>query len=248
MTPTQAVLLGVVQGLTEFLPVSSSGHLVIFQKAFGLSHPPINFDILVHTATLIAVIIVFRKEIIQIKKSLIKAIIVGSIPTAIIGLLLESQAEQLFNSLTIVGLALLVTTVLLLSTRFIKTSNQNPRSSVQTKSAFFIGIAQGIAVIPGISRSGSTIIAGLWSGLDQKTAVTFAFLISIPAIVGAQLLQLSKMSALQPGEGATFILGFVSAAITGIISLKILKLLVEKNKLYAFSAYTGILAVLVLLS
>lgn len=244
MTLIEAAALGLVQGLTEFLPVSSSGHLVILQKLIGFEHPPIAFDVLVHMATLVAIAVVFWADLRRIDRQAAKAILIGSIPTAAIGLSLSLLETTLFNSLPLVATALLATSLLLLSTKYLKT---NPRkTTVDIRSALIVGAAQGVAVIPGVSRSAATIVAGLWLGFDQKLAVRFAFLLAIPAILGAQLLKLRELATSQIPT-PTLILGFLVASITGLLALRALKKIVESSKLHLFAAYTIALAALLFL-
>lgn len=247
MTSIQAIILGLIQGLTEFLPVSSSGHLVIFQKGLGFNEPPLAFDVLVHTATLVAIIVFFWQDLLKIDRSRILAIGVGTIPTAVIGLLLEKKSQMLFNDLSLVGGGLLITSLLLISTKFNKRRPQK-KSRVKYKSAFLIGVAQGIAVIPGISRSGATIVSGLWLGLERKEAVTFAFILAIPAIIGAQVLKFQDLVASGQLTALPSIAGFVTAAVSGWISLKLLKLMVNKARLHRFAYYTLPLAFVLLFS
>lgn len=247
MTFLQALLLGLTQGLTEFLPVSSSGHLVILQRIFGFEHPPLAFDVLLHIGTLLAIIVTFSDEIKKADLKLIKAIVIGSIPTGIIGLLLNTKTDSLFNSLPLVGLALIATSLILISTKFIKSSEARDKKEISTKTAILVGIAQGLAIVPGISRSGATIVAGLWMGLGWKKAVVFSFLLSIPAILGAQLLQFSNSLNDLSGQSDLYFAGFLAAVISGILSIKAVKVVVKKSKLHLFAIYTFILATLILL-
>lgn len=246
MTLIQAALLGLVQGLTEFLPVSSSGHLVILQKILGFTDPPIAFDVMVHSATLVAVVIFFWEEIVTANRNLIKAIVVGTLPTLVIGLTANNSSEMLFNNLTIVGIGLLSTTLLLYSTKWLHRRQQKKEKYVSLKIAFVIGIAQGLAVIPGISRSGATIITGLWLGLKRQEAVRFAFLVSIPAIIGAQVLKLPEMVFSNQFSIGSSLIGFLTAAISGWFALRLLKVIVETAKLHRFALYTLTLALLIL--
>lgn len=232
MTIVQAFFLGLLQGLTEFLPVSSSGHLVIGQHFFGFDQPPVVFDILVHLATALAIIIVMLPVIKNLRFNYLKLLFIASIPAGIIGLFLNSAIEQLFNSLALVGLALLITSVILFFTRFYQ-SNPKPKKPTMSD-VIVIGLFQSLAIIPGISRSGSTISAGLFRHLNPTTAFEFSFLLSLPAIFGAQLLQLPYLNLTNPLPLA---IGFITAFISGIISLKALKKLVIKNKLSLFSWY-----------
>jgi undecaprenyl-diphosphatase len=273
MDPIEAIILGIIQGLTEFLPVSSSGHLVLFQQLFGLKEAELFFDVCVHLGTLVAVIIVFRQEIIKIISVLLQLvslagqkekflqkvksdpefkmavfIVIGSIPTAILGLLFVSIADRLFSSALITGLMLMVTGLLLWLTRKAGTHAVSTSIGHLTPGkAFIIGIVQGLAIIPGISRSGSTISTGLLLGVDRETAARYSFLLSIPAIVGAGLLSLKEgFSQTNPAIWIS-LLGAVPAALVGYGALKSLLHMVKKGRLYVFAPYcwlVGILAIL----
>ncbi|NIM03664.1 undecaprenyl-diphosphatase, partial [bacterium] len=192
MSYSQAIILAIVQGLTEFLPVSSSGHLVIFQKLFNLTEPPVLFDILIHVGTLGAILLYFRKEIVKISKKTIWLIFIGTIPALVVGLLLQGYISLIFDSLKLVGVTLLITAGLLfLSKQF---SQLNRRfSHLKWLDALFIGAFQALAILPGISRSGSTIVSGMWRKLDRKTAFQFSFYLAIPAILGALTLQIPDL-------------------------------------------------------
>jgi undecaprenyl-diphosphatase len=273
MNSTEAIILGIIQGLTEFLPVSSSGHLVLFQQLFGLKEAELFFDVCVHLGTLVAVIIVFRQEIIKIISALLQLvslagqkekflqkvksdpelkmavfIVIGSIPTAILGLLFASIADRLFSSALITGLMLMVTGLLLWLTRKAGTHAVSTSIGHLTPGkAFIIGIVQGLAIIPGISRSGSTISTGLLLGVDRETAARYSFLLSIPAIVGAGLLSLKEgFSQTNPAIWIS-LLGAVPAALVGYGALKSLLHMVKKGRLYVFAPYcwlVGLLAIL----
>jgi undecaprenyl-diphosphatase len=270
MTTLQAIILGVIQGLTEFLPVSSSGHLVLFQKIFGLKQAELVFDVGVHLGTLVAVIAVFRREIKNIIAALIQLsslagpkeailqkiesdpqlkmalmIVIGSIPTAILGFLFAGIADQLFASGMITGLMLMVTGLLLWLTRRTGASVDQARSDRLTpKNALIIGIVQGLAIIPGISRSGSTISIGLLLGIDRELAARYSFLLSIPAIIGAGLLSLKdNISQTDLAIRAT-LLGSFAAAIVGYAALKSLLQLVKKGRLHVFAPYCWLVGTL----
>ncbi len=244
MNTSHAVILGVIQGLTEFLPISSSGHLVIFQKLLGLkSEKEILFDCSLHIGTLIAVCIYFKKEIKDIVNSVLQFnkekyefkiflnIIIGSIPTAIIGLVFRDLFEKTFASAYWTGIMLCITGILLGITRFFKNNTREIRPIY----SLLIGIAQGIAIIPGISRSGATISCALMCGLKKKAAFEFSFLLSIPAIGGAFLLEVVKVK--QIINIFPILLGTFLSAIVGLIALKILDKVVTKGDLYYFSPY-----------
>ena len=176
MTLFEAVFLGLIQGLTEFLPISSSGHLVIGQKLLGFEYPPVLFVILVHCGTLFAIIFYFNKRIIVFYKSYnnLRLIFIGSLPAVLIGLFLNDYLEALFDSLIVVGLCFFITAGLLFLTNFVKKANKD-FSKIDGITSFKIGCLQALAILPGVSRSGSTISAGPWHGLKKETAFAFSF-------------------------------------------------------------------------
>lgn len=273
MNSTEAIILGIIQGLTEFLPVSSSGHLVLAQKLFGLKQAELFFDVGVHLGTLVAVVVVFRREVMKIVSALMRLIhlagsketflhkiesdpqlkmalliVIGSIPTALLGFLFAGIADRLFSSGLITGLMLMVTGVLLWLTRQTNASVDQIRSDRLTpKNAFMIGIVQGLAIIPGISRSGSTISIGLLLGIDREMAARYSFLLSIPAIIGAGLLNL-KEGLSQPDLAVrAVLLGAFAAALVGYGALKSLLQVVKKGRLHVFAPYcwlVGLLAII----
>ena len=273
MTTLEAIILGIIQGLTEFLPVSSSGHLVLFQKLFGLKQAELFFDVGVHLGTLAAVIVVFRRELKKIITALVRLIslawpketilqrvesdsqlkmalliVIGSIPTAILGLLFAGIADRLFASGLITGLMLIVTGLLLWFTRRTRASFDQARSDRLTpKNALIIGIVQGLAIIPGISRSGSTISIGLLLGIDREMAARYSFLLSIPAIIGAGLWSLKGSLSQTDLAIRAALLGAFTAALVGYAALKSLLQVVKKGRLHIFAPYcwlVGILAII----
>lgn len=257
MTLPQALILGLVQGLTEFLPISSSGHLVIGQNILGFSEPPVSFDILVHIGTLTAVLIFFRQilwrlvkktasklirgEITEVPKET-TAVIVGTIPAVIIGFFLNHFIEKIFNSVVLVGVTLMLTAGLLFSTTLIKKSEKK-LTDLTWRDALFIGILQALAILPGISRSGSTVVAGLWRNLTRESAFVFSFLLSIPAILGAMVLQVGDTSNVINGDYLTYFMGFVSAVFSGYLSLKLFKNALIQGKLAFFGIYCLLLGI-----
>ena len=270
MNTLEAVILGAVQGLTEFLPVSSSGHLVLLQNLFGLQEPELLFDICLHVGTLVAVLVVFHREILEILTALVQfpgrlksagsirnllagdesirmalLIVVGSIPTAVIGLLFKEITDQLFGSLTIVGCMLLVTGALLWLTRRIRSSGR-PIRDTTLKNALVIGIVQGLAILPGISRSGSTISTALFLGVDRKVAGRYSFLLSIPAIVGALVLSLDTPELHTTIPIGTILAGSVISAVVGWIALVILLRVVDRGQLHRFAPYCWLVGVVTL--
>jgi undecaprenyl-diphosphatase len=260
MTVLKAIILGLVQGLTEFLPVSSSGHLVLGQHLFGFKEPEILFDVILHTGTLVAVVLVFYKELgslilefFRLPKTLAQdggfsaawkerpvfrlmlLIIVGLIPTGLMGVLLKDVFESLFASTLAVGIALLITGAVLFLTSRAPATGHNI-SGFKTRDALAIGIAQGLAITPGISRSGMTISTGLFLGLDRELAAKYSFLLSIPAILGALILEVKDglSGAFGPMELAV---GFIAALISGYLALVLLLRLVRKGRLHYFAYY-----------
>lgn len=255
MTTIQALFLGIVQGLTEFLPVSSSGHLVIFQHLFAIKEPPLAFDALVHWGTLVAVFIAFWDDIVKILKRpfsrLTYFIIVGCIPAGLAGVLLQPLFEKAFESLLVVGIGLLITGLLLMASEKISSQTIFGKGVRETKlwDILFIGFIQAIAIIPGISRSGSTIAGGLLAGLDREFAARYSFLLSIPVILGAGVMQLKDLAirGLPRQELLPYIIGPVAAAIFGFLAIKLVMKLVRGGKLSIFSYYCWLVGVLTLI-
>lgn len=239
----EAVISGIVQGVTEFLPVSSSGHLVILHKLMGLKEPQILFDIFLHMGTLAAIFIVFSKEIADIftvrRKSLF-FILLGTAATAVFVLLFEKRIEAAFSNVKLVGAMLMVTGVWLIFGSFFRFGSEG-MSGVK---AILIGLVQGVAAIPGISRSGTTISAGLFLGLDGQTAARFSFLLAIPAIIGAFLLK--AKDATLTGFNVNYIIGFLLSCVVGVSSLKLLLKLLYGNRFYLFGIYCILAGILVL--
>lgn len=268
----QGITLGIIQGLTEFLPVSSSGHLVLGQIFFGITQSQLVFDISVHMGTLLAVLVVYASDI---KAMLVSAanfffkaiffkpvvslfkedenlqmaglILIGSIPTAIIGFGLKQFEHVLFTSRVLVGCMLILTgTVLWISRKYY--FSENKTNGPDIKKTLLIGVCQGIAVIPGISRSGSTIAAGMFLGLDRHKAAKFSFLLSIPAILGAQILSIKDMINNNLSIDPVTIYATITSFITGLIALKILLTLVHSGRFHLFAPYCWLIGALVILS
>lgn len=264
-----SIFLGVIQGLAEFLPVSSSGHLVFFQNLLGFREPEILFDVALHLGTLLAVFIFFRSDLMQIvidikeylsdiisgKKALssIKErphalfafwVIIGTVPTGIIGVLFKDILESLFGKVELVGVMIFVTGVIVGISILIPHAYMK-KNRLGFLSAILIGIAQGIAIIPGISRSGSTIVCGLLCGLERELAARYSFLLSIPAIIGALVLQLSSYE--QHAIAFTpMITGFIVAAISGFLALKVLMKIVRRGNLSWFAPYCWAIGLMVI--
>lgn len=261
MTIVQALLLGIIQGLTEFLPISSSGHLVLVQHLLGLHEAELSFDVSVHVGTLAAVVLYFRQDILAILIGLARSlrsssrrqedrtyarlaglIVLGSIPTAAIGLALHGVADRLFASPLITGAMLLITGALLFATRPGRVPRGTGRSLplLTPKDALIMGLVQGMAVMPGISRSGSTIAMGILTGIGHETAARFSFLLSIPAVAGAALLVLRDAVQMGSIHLPTCLLGGVTALVVGYAALALLVFLVQKGRLFLFAPYCWI--------
>lgn len=264
MTPIEAIILGVVQGLTEFLPVSSSGHLVLFQHLFGLEEPAMLFDICLHGGTLVAVVTVLFKDIREMAVTLVMLparirragslsalwradpafrmmalICIGSVPTAIIGIAFKNIVHHLFASPLLVGVMLILTGFLLWMTRRMGQTGR-PVQLMSPRDALIIGLVQGLAITPGISRSGATISAALFLGMDRKVAGRYSFLLSIPAILGALLLSVLSPELHSSIPLGTILMGTGIAAVVGGLALVVLLRVVDQGRLYWFAPYCGL--------
>ncbi|MBW1973653.1 MAG: undecaprenyl-diphosphate phosphatase [Deltaproteobacteria bacterium] len=266
-----SLLLGIIQGLTEFLPISSSGHLVIIQKFFPPKSSNLFFDVMLHFGTLMAVLFYFRKDLylifsnlfiflrdflknkkLNLKQSpyilLFFFIIIGSIPAGLIGFFLENWIETLFIKPQVVGITFLITGFILFGTKF-ASSKKKGIEEMKIIDSFFIGLAQAAALLPGISRSGTTISTGIFLGFKKDFAFNFSFLLSIPAVLGATFFEFFHVTFFQKEEIAGIIIGTLSAAFTGYLTLKLLIKIIRKGKFYYFSYYcflAGIFTILCL--
>lgn len=235
----QAIILSLVQGITEFLPISSSGHLVFLQKLMPLESPPVFFDVLVHLGTLLAIIVYFRREIIAFFKipQNFLLIFIGTLPAAFFGLLLEDKLEMIFNSLFLVGIFWLVNSGLLFSLEFIKKEAPKKTGALKWQDFLFIGLFQALALFPGISRAGSTITAGLWRNQSPESALQISFFLSLPATLGALFLQILNF---RPNELPSLSISIISlflTSIVGFISLFYLEKILKKGKFPLFGFY-----------
>ena len=266
----QALILGIVQGLTEFLPVSSSGHLVLGRVLLGIPEQGIVFEVFVHFGTLLAVLLAFRKDIWAMILSFFKVlkvlfspaklsaqyrndadlrmaiyIILGTIPAVIIGLAFEDAIENAFNDPHLVCIMLIVTAAILFSTYFIK----SPGKELSLGKSLIIGLAQSLAILPGISRSGSTISFGMFFKVSGNEAARFSFLLSIPAILGATVLKSGELisTGIAPGYAVILLVGTLAAFISGFVAIKSLLNIVRKGKLYWFAPYCLLVGIIGLL-
>lgn len=272
MSYFEAIILGLVQGLAEFLPISSSGHLALLQQAFGIHEDKVLlFAVLLHVGTLISVFIVYWKDIWELIVELCLTIrdlctgkglrlaerpirklgvmiIVATIPTAIIGLVFSDFFDSLYNSVIPIGVGLIITGFLLI---FAEKKGEGNRGIQQMnfRNAIFIGMVQGVAICPGISRSGSTLFGSLICNLDRKFAVKFVFLISIPSILGSAVLE--APAALEAGvtaaEVGPVLVGMLVAAVSGLVAIKTMIKIVSDKKLSYFSYYVWALGLFVVL-
>lgn len=248
----QAAVLGIVQGVAEFLPISSSGHLVLVQEYLGITQETMAFDVFLHFATLLAVIIYFRSDLLKLSKKMMLAIVVASIPAGFAGIFLEDYITSAFGSLLFVGFALLVTGTFNCISEYKLKRQIEKKTEVKTvinnKMAFVIGLLQAFAILPGISRSGSTVFAGVVQNIDRKLAFKFSFIMSIPVIFGANLLHVSRAIS---GNGFSselnvLFVGGVLAFVSGFASLKLLELMMVKAKMTYFGIYCFVVGLLVI--
>lgn len=240
------IILGTIQGLTEFFPVSSSAHLVIAQKLLGISGEGVVIAVTLHLATCLALIIFFFKDILNILRDikLLSLIIIVTVITGIIGILGKDFFEGLFGSAELVAIALIITGLLLIIT---KKFTDYKREDINVKDALILGLAQGIAIIPGISRSGITIAALLFRKVERKTSFRFSFLASIPAVLGATLLKARDIRLILHTEFMNLSAAFILSLASGLLSLWLLKVILNKAKLHYFGYYCIIVAVVTLL-
>ena len=252
MTIWQATVLGIVQGIAEFIPISSSGHLVVLQHVFGINEPGMTFDIIVHLGSLCAVFAVFWKDIINLIKNpfqkMTGMLIIGTVPVVVVGFLIRDHMD-IFNQAFLLAAAFVFTGVLLLIADNIKHTTKTMRE-MTVLDAIVIGFMQAVALPPGISRSGATITGALISGLNRETAARFSFLMSIIAITGAGVLEvwevMGSYEGVYRGDIPAFMVGFFTAAIAGYFSIRLLLELIKKCKLRYFAYYVFILAALIL--
>ncbi|MGN0383034.1 MAG: undecaprenyl-diphosphate phosphatase [Eubacterium sp.] len=286
MSLLEAIILAIIQGVTEFLPVSSSGHLAIFKNLFGLKDMGLTYDILLHLGTLLAVFVVYWKDILRLiidgvgiiadciynfflffkntcldekntyrkiisnsYRKFALLIIVSTIPTGIIGVIGGDIIENAGATLIVPGLCLLITGVLLLIADNIPEGDKTPKKTTYGN-ALFTGIAQGVATLPGISRSGTTITACLACGMKKEFAVKYSFIMSIPAIMGAVVLDLTDLATEQIStpELTNYIVGTIVAAVVGYICIKTMLVVVKNKKFKYFSYYCFVMGAVAIIT
>ncbi len=266
------IIIGTVQGLTEFLPVSSSAHLVFMHELTGFA-PNLAFDTVLHMGSLVAVIGYFWKDVVQLLRSFISSlidmprgnfikgikedkfkkltwfIVIGTVPAGLAGYFFKDFFESLFSDITAVGFFLLITGFLLWGSERVskRTENKSSLKEMTVKNSLLIGVAQAFAIAPGISRSGATISTGLFLGLERELAARFSFLLSIPAILGAALVQVKDISTGLDVNTGAFIAGFIAAAISGYLAIKLMLKLVKERNLLIFAYYCWIVGAFVLI-
>jgi undecaprenyl-diphosphatase len=243
MTLTEAIVSGLVQGVTEFLPISSSGHLVFIHRLFGFSEPAVFFDICLHAATLAAVIIYFSRDIAALVRERnwkwLFYIIIATIPAVLTAVIFEDRISSFFVNPVKVAMMLVVTGVILFVGQFSLSKRNDGGAPPTFSSSLIVGIAQAFALFPGISRSGATISAGLAGGMNKENAFRFSFLISIPAIIGAVLYKglTIDIGAVIKGNVLNYAAGMAVAFAVGFLCLHILWSFIRKNRLYVFGGY-----------
>ncbi len=260
MSIVSAVILGILQGLTEFLPVSSSGHLAIGKHILDFESPDMLFDVMLHAATLLVVLIYFRRRVFLVikaffgiffkrfqkdyfeNKRFLWGIIIASIPTAVIGLAFEKYVLAYFETVVFVGYALIATSILL-----VISDNFHGRDRVTAGKSFMVGIAQGLAVTRGISRSGTTIAVSCMLGIERDEAAEFSFLLSVPAIIGAMILQIKDAAITNVDMLIPYGAGMAAAFISGFIVIGIMMAFIRSAQLKFFAIYCLILGLIVVI-
>lgn len=258
MSILEAIVLGLVQGLTEFLPVSSSGHLVIGKELLGIDSSGVAFEVVVHAATVLSTLVAFRKDILELLSGVLKfkmngqtiyvfKILISMVPVFIVGMFLKDHVEALFGEGTIVvGIALLVTSFLLYLSGVLKPKEKG----ITFRNALIIGVAQSVAVIPGLSRSGATISTGLLLGARREDIAKFSFLMVLVPILGEAFLELVSGGFASESTGIGVLplaAGFLAAFTSGLFACKAMIALVKKTKLKGFALYCAILGVIAII-
>ncbi len=259
MTIFQAIILGLVQGLTEFIPVSSSGHLILAHYVLGVHSGGLTFDVALHLGTLLALLIYFHKDIIMLINGLLGRndsqrlawwLALATIPAVIAGVLLESTAETAFRSVRLVGVTFILAALIMLAAEHVAHWHQTKTKlkQISGKQALAIGVAQAAALVPGVSRSGTTITTGLFLGLDRVAATRFSFLLGIPITAGAIAKVLVSDNAIHQisGEVTIFFVGVITAMLSGLFAIRFLLRYLAHHTLAPFAYYRIALGVLVL--
>lgn len=252
MTTFEALLLGIIQGFTEFLPISSSGHLVFAQYFLKINAPTLAFDVFIHFTTLFAIILYFSKDLKNITRRELTLLAVGTLPAVFVGLFLKDWVELAFNSIRYVSLELIASGIInfwiFSRLKHHADSELKEVSQLSYKQAILVGIGQAIAISPGISRSGTTVLSGLLNNFSRDLAFRFAFLLAIPAILGATVLEAVDVyqdpTSLQGINLEAFLVGGVAAFIVGLGSLKLFEFVIKKAQMHYFGVYCIVLGLL----
>ncbi len=244
MSYVDAAILGILQGLTEFFPISSSGHLVLVQSLLGVKVAGVSFELLVHLGSLAAVLIYFRERIVELvravfdrtmvpQRKVIAFLVIGTIPAGVVGVLLDDFFEQAFSNPTMTSYMLLATGLILLSTRFVR-----PREGeVTLVGSIVMGLGQALAIFPGISRSGSTIAAGMLCGIKPTEAAEFSFLLAVPAIGGAVVLKAGNLAEIGSELMGPYLAGMVLSFIFSLAAVHLLLKIVRRGRFQYFAYY-----------
>ena len=246
MSLLDAFLLGLIQGITEFLPISSSGHLVMGQALLDIQIPGVSFEVAVHVATLLSVLLVFRKRVAGLVVGAVRRdpeawrylglLALATLPAVVVGLGARAALEALFEVPLVSALGLLITGSFLWTSR--GAMARNPKARPGLRAAILMGLAQAFAIIPGISRSGATVVVGLWLGVEAEEAAAFSFLMAIPAILGAATLELPELAAGGIGLGTgPLILGSIVAAVAGVLAIWTFLAMLKRKSFHRFGPY-----------
>jgi undecaprenyl-diphosphatase len=248
MSLVQVIVLSIIQGIAEWFPISSSGHLALAQNFFGFQN--LSFDVFLHFASILAVFVMFWKEIIRLldirKKENFRyllLIVLGIIPAGVIGFLFKSKIEEFFSSMFYLGIFFIISGILVYSTKFFRAGR---KENLNWFDSLFIGIFQAVAILPGISRSGATISSGIYRGLNKQEAVKFSFLMAIPVVLGAAVLELKDLVASDINY-SLLIISFVITFIVSLFAIKVLLRIIKTDNFYLFGIYNFILGILVLI-
>jgi undecaprenyl-diphosphatase len=247
----EALLLGVVQGATEFLPVSSSGHLVVTQRLLGVVIPGVLFEVVVHVATLLSILLVYRGRVRELGLGALRRdrgawtylglLALATLPAAVLGLAFGSRLEALFDHPWVTGVGFLVTAAILWSSR--AALRRDPARPPGAREALLMGLAQSLALVPGISRSGTTVVVALWLGVEAREAAAFSFLMAVPAIAGAAVLQVPGLLEGPPAVGTgPLLVGASAAAVTGVLAIRTFVLLLKRGTFHHFAVYVALVA------
>lgn len=244
MSLFDAIILGLLQGLTEFLPVSSSGHLVLTQAILNVNDPGVAFEVILHAASLLAILVYFRKRIFALilalfgkgekeDRTIVLFLVIGTLPAVIAVLLFKDFFEEAFSNPVMTSVMLLVTGFILLMTRFIPKGNDK----VSTKSTILMGLGQAMAIMPGISRSGSTIAVGMMSKVEPSKAAEFSFLLAIPAILGALVFKADDLTQLSSDMLGLYSISFITTFVSSLLAVYLVLSLIKKGKFEYFAYY-----------